>query len=176
MKQETEETTVQNSIPEKKSKERIDVLNIGHFYKLFQKEKRRYAISLFSVSKSRTKKELPIKLYKEIVKEYLKIYFYEFYFFDNSVYFPWGGLLKKVSYPKWRFGKSGSDGAIGLFWYLRPSKKMFFMVDILKTTGSTNQIPKIEARFKKNKNQDLLPIFTQERDKCKSNRTLYRNY
>ena len=64
--------------------------------------------------------------------------------------------------------------AFGLFWTLRPSPKMYFMVKIKKLTGSTNIIPKIERLFNRNQDKDLLPIFTDEQKKSKRNKTLYR--
>jgi hypothetical protein len=163
----------------------IEVLGIKDFYNQFVKEKRRYAPSLFCIgtkTKLKRKKPVELKLYKKIILEYLKLYFYDFYMNQNSIYFPLGGFLKKVVYPKWvrmmRRGSSekqlsGGDKAIGLFWYMRATKKMFYMVELKKLTGSTNRLPKIEAACMQNSNKDLLPIFKTEIKKARKNKTLY---
>lgn len=163
----------------------IDVINISSFYKKFENEKRRYAPSLFCVGqKTKRKRKEPVSLsiFKKIVMEYLKIYFYDFYMKQHPVYFPLGGFMKKVTYPKWiRFMAkgtsakriSGGDNAIGLFWFLRPSMKMHYLVSIKKLTGSSNRIPNIEKKYTSNFNKDLLPIFNQELKKAKTNKTLY---
>jgi len=100
----------------------------------------------------------------------------------KSIYFPLGGFMKKVRYPKWvRFMAKGSSdkrisggsNAIGLFWYLRGSQKMHYMVTLKKLTGSSNRIPEIEKVYNSNFNKDLLPIFSEELKKAKTNKTLY---
>lgn len=164
----------------------IEVFNINFFYKKFQTEKRRYHPSLFCIgekTKKKRKKGVSFSLYKKIVLEYLKLYFFELYMNSNPEYFPLGGFVKKVLYSKWaRFQSRGktkktltvSEGAIGLFWYMRPSIKMYYMVSLKKLTGSSNRIPKIEKIFKDNFNKDLLPIFKTEIKKGSKNKTLYR--
>lgn len=66
-----------------------------------------------------------------------------------------------------------TSGSIALYWYLRPSMRTFYMVDIHKLTGSTNRIPKIELIHSKTVNKDLLPIFIDELRKDKRNKTQY---
>lgn len=164
----------------------IDVINIKDIYNtLPKKKKKKYPPSFFCVDRKtnrKRKKEVPLLLFKKIVMEYLKIYFYDFYMSVHPVYFPLGGIMKKVTYPKWvRYmakGKSekritGGDNSIGLFWFLRASMKMNYLVNIKKLTGTTNQLPKIEKIYTTNFNKDLLPIFSQELKKAKSNKTLY---
>lgn len=160
-------------------------IGVDHFFDLFNKEKRRYPPSFFCISKpSKLKRPKPIGhvLYKTIILEYLKIYFFNLYTNKGSMYFPLGGFLKKVVYPKWsRMQSRGSskkqlceaDKAIGLFWYLRPSVRMYYMVKIKKLTGSSNRLPKLESRFKNIINKDLIPIFKPELNKKKENKTLY---
>ena len=160
-------------------------IGVDHFYDIFHKEKRRYPPSFFCVSKpSKLKRKVPIDhiLYKKIILEYLKQYFFDFYSTQKSIYFPLGGFMKKVVYPKWRQymskGKgekrlSGSEGSIGLFWYQRPSSRMFYMVQIKKLTGSSNRLPKLEGRFKNIINKDLIPIFKPEINKKKETKSLY---
>lgn len=168
MKPETLDTTSQNSIQEKNCK--LDVLNIDHFHKLYKKEKR--------------KRSFPLKDFKLIISTFLKIYFYELYMDRVPKYFFLGGKMKIVIYEKWakkqRVGKSEekvfvkSDNAFGLFWYDRLTPKLFFMVKIIKRTGSRTFIPKIEKTFKANHDKDLLPIFTKEQKKGITNKTLFR--
>jgi len=163
----------------------VEVINIGALYEKFEHEKRRYAPSLFCVgekTKRKRPKPVSLSLYKKIVLEYLKLYFWDFYMKPFPIYFPLGGFMKKVTYPKWvRFmakGKSekrisGGNNALGLFWFVRPSMKMYYLVSIKKLTGSSNRIPDIEKVYVNNFNKDLLPIFNQELRKAKDNKTLY---
>jgi hypothetical protein len=168
-----------------KKTDQIEVIGVKELYKKFELEKRRYSPSLFCIGtkvKKKRKEAVPLKLFKKIILEYLKLYFFDFYMSHTSSYFPLGGFLKKVTYPKWvrymRKGTSekqisGGDNAIGLFWYLRPSMKMYYMVQIKKLTGSSNRLPQIEKTYNNNFNKDLLPIFKPELKKAKENKTLY---
>jgi hypothetical protein len=160
-------------------------IGVDYFYDAFAKEKRRYPPSFFCISnpdKRKRKKPIDHILYKKIILEYLKIYFYDFYMKSGSMYFPLGGFLKKVVYPKWRrFQGRGTskkemcetDKAIGMFWYLRPSSRMHYMLKIKKLTGSSNRLPKMEAHFKNIINKDLIPIFKPEFNRKKENKSLY---
>lgn len=162
-----------------------EVFNVNHFHGLFEKEKRRYPPSFFNTDKKprRKRKEgVSLKLFKKIILEYFKMYFFEFYMSQKAIYFPLGGFMKKVLYDKWTAfmpkGKTEkrlvqSDGAIGLFWYRRPSRKMQYMVYLRKQQGSTNRITKMERVYKENFNKDLLPIFDSELKKHYHNNTLY---
>jgi len=169
----------------KKEKSKIEVLSVKYFFDMFQLEKRRYPPSLFCLGEKTRKKKpqpVPLSLYKKIILEYFKVYFYDFYMNESPIYFFLGGFLKKVIYKKWARkmakGKaekkfSRSDGAIGLYWYMRASQKMFYMVKIKKLTGSSNRLPEIENLYKDNFNKDLLPIFSSEFKRGKLNKTLY---
>lgn len=169
MKQEISDTTLQSNTQEKNSK--LEVLNINHFHQKFLKEQQ-------------NENAISLKLFKKIVYEYLKIYFYELYFLRVTKYFFLGGKMKIVTYPTWvkkqRRGRSAeetlhrSERPLGLFWFLRPSRRMYFMVKLKKLTGSTNILPKIEQSFLQKFDKDLLPIFTNEQKKGRENKTLYR--
>jgi hypothetical protein len=178
MKQEILEATSQNTTPEKKYK----VLNIKHFYNLYLKEKVRHDSSLFSVgtkTKSKRKRFASYDEYCKIIRCYLEVYFYELYFRKIPSYFFLLGIIRITISSPWRAkGKNGkfygSEGAFGLFWYLRPSEKSYFMVKLKKLTGKHNMIPKIENSFAKQDNKDLLPTFTEERRKALETKTLFR--
>lgn len=163
------------------------VLNISYFYSLFLKESKAYPAKDFTINKKikgRVRRKPTLQEYKKIIYEYLKTYFFELYINPIKTYFFLGGIMRIVVIPSWinkqKRGYSDkieyckADRAIGLFWTLRPSPKMFMMVKIKKLTGSTNIIPKIERLFNLNQDKDLLPIFTDEQKKGKLNKTLYR--
>ena len=186
MKQETSEVVMQNTIQEKNCKPE-ETLNIKYFYNLFIKTKKRYPESYFAIDKKINKKRkrfIALKEYKKIIYSYLKIYFTELYMANIPKYFFLGGKMKIVRYSTWvnkqpkghskelKFCKA--DNALGLFWFLRPSKKTLYMVKIKKLTGSTNAIPQIEKRFNQIHNKDLLPIFTEERKKGMKHKTLFK--
>jgi hypothetical protein len=175
----------QNITLEKNCK--LKVLGIKDFYKIFLREKRFYAPSLFCVNvptrKTRLRK-VTFQEYKKVIYEYLKVYFFELYMNKQSLYFFLGGYMKVVSCLAWvrnapRYNspnkKQGSpNGSFGLFWYHKPSARMHYMLKLNKLSGSTNMITKIEKIFRENHNKDLLPIFTEEQKKGKKNKTLYR--
>ena len=169
MKHQTQDSTSQISTQEKNSKE---VLSIKHFYDIFN-EKR-----------SPKKPRVSFRDFKNIVFSYLKTYFYELYLNNKPMYFFFGGNMKLVAYLPWSDMQKRSNTnkpvlhrigrSIGLFWYNRPSERLYYMVKIKKLTGSTNILPKIEAMFNNNNDKDLLPIFTEEQKKGKIDKTLYR--
>ena len=151
-----------------------EVLNIKDFYKTFEKRKQKYPPGYFDVNtktKAKRKQSVSLMIFKKIIKQYLKIYFYDFYNNKLALYFPLGGWMKKVALNPFinkqqRSNKQDvlcrSDGTIAWFWFQRPSRKIFYLVDIHKLTGSTNQIPKLEAEWLSKNDKDILPIFTQE--------------
>lgn len=165
----------------------LEVLTIKYFYNLFLKEKKSYAPSLFSINKKTRKKrkrKVELKEFKKVIYAYLKIYFYELYFLKKPMYFFLGGFMKVVLYHTWtgvqRRGTKQkkefheSEKAFGLFWYMRPTMKTHYFVKLKKLTGTTNIIPRIEKTFSQTEDKDLLPIFTEERKRAKTNKTLYR--
>lgn len=177
---------IRNQTPSRKTSN-LEVYNIRAFYNDFQEKKRRYAPSLFCVGQKKKgkKQEVSLIIYKKIIKEFLTVYFTDLYMNNKSIYFFLGGFIKKVAYQKWtRFMKRGtqdkqivgSDGkAIGLFWYHRPSQKMYYMVKLKKLTGTTNVLPQIERMYENHYNKDLLPIFDQEKKRAKETKTLYHH-
>ena len=171
---------MKRSRPDLKFKKKTEVINIDYFFAKFEKEKRRYPPSFFCTDKEVKAKRtqfVDFRLYKKIVLEYFKMYFFDFYMTQKAIYFPLGGFMKKVRFDSGvksqRKKKAYSDGAIGFFWYQRPSKKMAYMVLIKKLTGSSNRIPKIEELYKSNFNKDLLPIFDREIKKQYANKNMY---
>lgn len=175
----------QNTTQEKNSK--LLTLNINYFYSLFLKNRKAYPAAYFATNrkiKGRVRRLPTLIEYKKIIYEYLKTYFFELYINRIKTYFFLGGVMKIVTISSWvnkqKRGYSNEkkyckvNKAFGLFWTLRPSPKMYFMVKIKKLTGSTNIIPKIERLFNRNQDKDLLPIFTDEQKKGKRNKTLYR--
>jgi hypothetical protein len=176
----------QNTTQGKNSK--FEPININYFYALFEKEKKKYPAQHFTkekltVKKGRRKTLVSLALYKKIIITYLGVYFKDFYSSPNNLlYFPLGGYLKKVTYANWTFTmKRGylekqvhrSEKAIGLFWFLRPSNKMFHMVTLKKLTGFYSRLTKLERLFSENHDKNLLPIFTTEVKKGTKNKTLY---
>jgi hypothetical protein len=153
---------LQNNTQGKNSK--LEVLNIDYFYNLFIKK---------TPSK---KKTVPLKIFKKIIRAYLRVYFYELFMSKSPMYFPLGGKMKIVTYPP-RFhlkNKMYIEKSFGLFWYDRIIPKFFFFVRLNKMIGKHNYIPKIQRLFKTNHDKDLLPIFIQELKKGITNKTLFR--
>ena len=75
------------------------VLNIKDFHKTFEKRKLKYPPGYFAVSKKtklKRKTLVPFTLFKTIIKQYLKFYFFDFYNNKFPIYFPLGGWMKKV--------------------------------------------------------------------------------
>lgn len=164
---------------------KLDVKNIDYFYRKFSSEHKKYRPAQFQTDKKtklRRKQPVSFSLFKKIIKEYFKLYFFDLYTDNAVLYFPLGGFLKKVTYPTWthfmskgksKKQRSGGQNAIGLFWFLRPSAKMFYLVKLKKLTGSTNRLPKVEENYNRIYNKDLLPIFKSELKKGRKNKTLF---
>lgn len=158
---------MQNLTQEKKPDR--EVLSIDYFYERLTKKKKR---------------RISLNLYKKIISCYLDVYFKDLYFSSgNLLYFPLGGYMKKVAYSKWVYkmkrGSQGiqhckSDQAIGLFWFLRPSKKMYWMTKLKKLTGIYSKLAKLDKLYSQNNDKDLLPIFTTEVKKGNRTKTLYK--
>lgn len=172
MRLETEEITQVNIKMHKSSDKQT--LGIKDFYQTFEKRNKKYPPGYFAVNsktKAKRKKGVPLLIFRKIIKQYLKIYFYDFYNSKLPMYFPLGGWIKKVLLNPFinkqkRSNQENvlcrSDGTIAWFWFQRPSQKIFYLVDIHKLTGSTNQIPKLEAQWLATNDKDILPIFTDE--------------
>ena len=164
---------IKDLISQKKTQEKkYKTLSIKHFYYLFFKKR------------SRKYQSVSLSLFKKIIRNYLSVYFHELYLESKPMYFFLGGKMKITLLASWKnYQVRGnnkvkemheSEGAIGLFWYNKPSQRIQYMVKLKKLTGSTNMLPKIEALFNRNHNKDFLPIFTEEQRKGKKEKTLYK--
>lgn len=157
-------------------------VNINHFYNIYKKEKRPEYPSLFSFNK-KTRKVNFVE-FKLIVKTFLTIYFKELYFLKKPKPFFFGGYLKLVIYNKWihkqkvpyknEYKHSQNNNAVGLFWYLRPSRYFYKRLKLIKLTGKYNALPKIEKTIKQNEDIDNIPIFINEKRRLKKEKQLYR--
>ena len=143
-----------------------------------------FCVKSNSKKKIKGKSRISFSIYKKIVFTYFKIYFNEFYFEKNAIYFPFGGYLKKIKYRTWKQFQQlqsdptkkvlkSSEEAIGFFWYMRPSEKMYVKVKLKKLTGTTNQIPMIERNYVKVFGKDLIPTFIQEYNSKRKHKLLY---
>lgn len=186
MKQQKEEKISQKKTQEKKFKKPIRVVNIKYFFEKLKNENRRFACSRFSIKKKGTM-IVSFNIYKKIVKTYLKIYCYEFFFSREPLYFFLGGKVKKVIYPSWKIvGKKAyskesnvkiqnKNNSIGFFWFKRPSKRMYHMLKLLKARGKTNSITLIEKEMKPRLNLDIIPIFTKEIKRIRKSENLFND-
>lgn len=170
-------------------RKKCDNFNIGteELFEEYQKKKRTYNGSFFDSKYGYNPKDKKVKigiaLFKKILLTYLQLYFWQLYMNGSSRYFFLGGLMKLTAYEKITKVKRNNKNntkkvtqtnrSISLYWYLRPSVRMFYMVDIIKLTGSTNRIPMIERVHAKSFDKDLLPIFIDELRRDKKNKTQY---
>lgn len=169
MKPETTDITSQSNTQEKSSDEKV--LNIDYFYDLYLKKHKR-------------KKSISFSQYKLIISTYLRVFFKDLYLKNFISYFFLSGKIKIVTNSPWtnvqrrgnnktaELHKTGKS--LGLFWYLRPNQKIHNTIKLKKMTGKRNAIPMIEKIFNENYDKDLLPIFTIEQKKGKTNKTLFK--
>lgn len=150
------------------------VYGIDYFYKKYQY---RYPTSYFGDGKGLIlKKKISKKLYKKILLEYLDIYFKEVYFKEDKVYFLYTGMFRLVLYsPRIikRFVKRMVNPSIGFMWYQRPSHIFFRFVNLIRLTGSSNRIPKIEKTYKNNYDVNLIANFEDVLIEYKKTQNLY---
>jgi hypothetical protein len=131
------------------------------------------------INKNKADQKLSISEYKKIIKQYFNIYFYEVYFLKRPYYFFFGGKLKLGRCGNFirknaKNGKPIAGKSIGLLWYDRPSPRFWFSIDILKLTGSTNSLPKIEREWKEKNDVSLLPLISRLRKDLKEKKQLFR--
>jgi hypothetical protein len=152
----------------KKFNGEFKTISVKDFFVDFKKV---YKPSMINESDKGRKKTKPsFILIKKIIKTYLLIYFFDLYMNQKVLYFHFGGYLKKVQltkkmknvYSKDKTKLQYSNNGIGLFWFNKPNKKVHFFSRLIKLTGSTNELPKIEMIYRENYDIDLLPIFTSE--------------
>ena len=126
------------------------VYSLAYFYEKYNKK---YPLTMHGAKKGIMPKKITFELYKKIFFEYQDIYFKELYFKQNSSYFLYTGSLELVSYSP-RVIKAGVTKilgcTIGFFWGIRPSVLFYDFVRIIRLTGSSNHIPKIELLYKNN--------------------------
>lgn len=161
MKSQMQDITPQTNTQEKKSK--IDRIGVEFFYNKFRKENRKDKITLSQ--------------FKIVIKTFLKVYFTEVYVTKKTYYFFLGGKMKLVLANTNLINKNTKkliNKSLQLFWYNRPSPKMWFMVKFTKLSGSNSALSKIERLFNQIHNKDLLTIFTKEQKRGKKQKTLFR--
>lgn len=149
-----------------------EVYGLKYFYSKFDKK---YTPALLGEKKGIRPKKITISLYEKILMEYLDIYFKEIYFINGPSYFLYTGMLQKVKYrPRViinRNIKKIISSSIGFMWYQRPSELFFLCCKLVKLTGKTNKIPKIENLYKNNFDMNLIVNFEDaiQNEKLKSN-------
>lgn len=136
------------------------VFGLNYFYDNF---KNKYPPTMLGAKKGIRPIKVSKSLYKQILMEYLDIYFKEIYFLDGPSYFLYTGFLTKVKYrPRViinKLIKKLIPTSIGFMWYQRPSELFFLCCKFEKLTGSTNKLPQIEKLYKNNYDINLIVNF-----------------
>lgn len=113
--------------------------------------------------------------YKNIVKTFLTIYFYELYFFKFPIYFLFGGKICKnkisesVKISKLKRQNNALisiKNNVGLFWYDRPFKK-FEQFALKKLCGKTGSLQKIQREWLSENDPSFLPTVEELKNKLK---------
>ena len=111
------------------------------------------------IDSSHDRIDMPLLLFKKIIKTYLEIYFSKLYFSNRkSLYFFLGGRMKVVAIPPFKSPHHNkiTRAVPGWLWYLRPSFESWYFVKLRKLTGTTNIMTKFDERYIAEKNVDSL--------------------
>lgn len=151
-----------------------ETYGLEYFHSKFKKK---YPPKMMGEKKGLRPKSISISLYKQILMEYLDIYFKEIYFLEGPSYFLYTGALQKVKYrPRIIINKGIKkliSSSIGFMWYQRPSELFFLCCKLEKLTGSTNKLPKIEKVFKNNFDVNLIVNFEEAIEEQRLNNNNY---
>lgn len=150
---------------------------VDDFYHKFNLSGFNYFKDLGTNEKSRKVNKV---LYRKILVNYFKNYFYEVFFLNKPMYFFLGGLMRLC-----RFGnkvvtiknKKALDHMlhnVGLFWYNRPSQRFLFSMKLKKQKGSTNRMSKLEAEWKAENEITFLPLFLKLKKQHFQNKTYFQ--
>ena len=160
-----------NACETNKSKE---VYGLKYFHSKF---KNKYPPTMLGAKKGVRPVAITVSLYKQILMEYLDIYFKEIYFLEGPSYFLYTGFLTKVKYrPRVIINKGLKKiipASIGFMWYQRPSELFFLCCKFEKLTGSSNKLPQIEKIYKNNFDVNLIVNFEEA---IEAQRILNNNY
>lgn len=155
-----------------------EIFDIKYFHEHFSGL---YSPKVFNES-GRKKIKVPLNIYKQIISQYFDIYMKELYFYNNSSYFLFGGILMKCQTQPTvkRIKKNNSllynkkRTSIVLYWRFRPSKLFFYCVKLVKLTGgNNNKMAVIEKLFRQTNDIELLPKFEQVKAENNANKTIY---
>lgn len=128
-------------------------IDLDYFHKHYH---RKYLPELIG-RRGKNERKIDKDLYKRIFMEYWDVYFKEIYFKNENSYFLYTGVMEKISFAECCLKKTDTEGnvwyehrpdALGFAWYERPSLLFHWGVKILKLSGSSNRMPKIEKLFK----------------------------
>ena len=139
-----------------------NVLGIKYFYQLFAKRKYLFPTLYFPFPINTQKKKLSVSiiLYRKIIQKYLDIYFNEFYYKDQPKYFMLSGfIIKGRSRPftiNLKNGNFKKIKGIAWIWYERPSIAYYSNIKLVKLTGSTNRVDKLDKNYKAENDFELL--------------------
>ena len=166
--------TKRQNQPEENTGNRTKFSEVFGFKYFCSKFKKKYPPAMLGEKKGIRPKSVSESLYKEILMEYLDIYFKEIYFLDGPSYFLYTGQLTKVKYrPRiivTRGIKKIIPASIGFMWYQRPSELFFVCTKLIKLSGSTNKIPQIEKIYKNNFDINLIVNFEDAIEEQKINK------
>lgn len=111
-----------------------------------------------------------------LVTSYFDTYFEDFYSHNDAQYFPLSGALTKGK-GKGMYKNQKTlniTDAVIWTWYLRPAMNYVLNLKIIKLTGSTSRLNKLEKKYKENFDAGLLPKVTDLLKELNTNDKLYR--
>ena len=141
---------VMRLITRKLKNSRREIINTTDIYNSFIEEKKGnfkpHLLDLNCKNKRLPKKQITRKLFALIVLQYLKIYFNDLLFNNKDSYFFLGGRMKAALLDKRVRVKSehmtmdSFKDNLSLVWYLRPSRRDYYIVSLKKARGSLTLI------------------------------------
>lgn len=153
---------------------KIETYGLKYFQEKFENK---YPPTMLGEKKGVRPIKVSVSLYKQILMEYLDIYFKEIYFLEGPSYFLYTGILAKVKYrPRVIINKGIKkiiSSSIGFMWYHRPSELFFLCCKLKKLTGSSNKLPEIEKVYKNNFDVNLIVNFEEAIEEQRINNNNY---
>ena len=160
------------------------ITNTKEFYQQYLKEKKGFFYSreldLNYNKKSRKKEQITYRLFALIVLEYFKVYFHDLLFNSKDLYFFLGGrmtlcvLPKRIRVKVKNLNLNNLRDNLAFFWYLKPSKRHNYIVQVKKAHGSLTHAKKLETKAIEMNMLELFPNFKQLKKDFTKKKLMYR--
>jgi hypothetical protein len=154
-------------------------VGIDEFFKLFEKRRTKYPKGYYLAEKHK-KKNIPLDkpLFKSLVVSYFGFYFKDFYSKAEELYFPLSGKLMKTKGKGFYKNKNSciNTESVNMTWFERPALNYVRNIKLIKLSGSTSRLKKIEKEYKEMYDVGLLPATNKTLQELSKNNKLHAQW